>query len=978
LIARHRELSMLDECLESACSGQAAVAVIRGEAGIGKTRLAETMIDRARRSDVRVVVGHCTPVSGGELPFGPFVQMLTQVAAAPGGLEETTGGTWDELKSVLTVSGRPSDVAAPDVGLERSRLFTSVLWALQHLGESQPVMAVIEDIHWADSSSLDLLNYLARTAAQKRLLVLLTCRDEALSGSPATRKAVVDLSRAGMSRQIQLHPLSPDQVRELLAASDVSLQPAEYERVVDLSDGNPFLALELATHDGIDGAEPLRELLLGPIDELPDDARSALHVAAVLGQYIPHSVLEHAVEDTTGNVAATLRLLTERGFLVHGSERYHFRHAILRESVVRSMLHGEQTAAHRAAVRGIRLARLDEVPAGLAQLAHHLVGAEDHPAALVAVMSASDYAQRVFAFAEARRHLSVAREVLWSRVDRPEELIGLTYQDLLCREAEMARWAGQPSAAAALLREGIPATAAQGVDRARLEHELGETLWAAGDPAASLAAYRRGVTALGAGPDDPGLRVRLLEALARGQIVTGQYDEARVSAQRAITVAEQAGTPRDALQARVTLATTTARLGELETGTAQLRQCLAEALAINAFQAVVRCFGNLAFLNSTAGRLGAVLEIGAEAARTCRPFGPLLLVAPTLAENWVHALVATGRWDEADELAQRLEQEWTAEGMALALHLQLALIPAARGDDVGFQREMAIIEDVARRDDPYGLHGVTSARAEHLLWQGQPAEALRITRDTLDVLADQQDTGLVISMCSLALRAHADLVAARADRVLGEQTRDETARLLAIAEDAARGDGQTLDVAYLAVCEGEAARASMRPAVDEWSAAVAAWEQLECPYPAAYARWRQAEELFGAQARAQGTRAMASALQAATSLRCRPLEQSLRTLARHAGVSTDSLVDEQPEVAASSVPTSTGLPVPLTPRELDVLRLLTQGCSNQQIARRLFIAESTASVHVSHILAKLGVSNRLQAAAAAHRFGLFPVDDEQV
>src|SRR4051794_7229627 len=193
LIARHRELLMLDACLESACSGQATVAVIRGEAGVGKTRLAETMIERARRSDVLVVVGHCTPVSGGELPFGPFVQMLSQIAAAPGGLDDTAGATWDQLKAVLTVSGPSSGVAAPDVGLERSRLFTSVLWALDHLGGSQTVMAVIEDIHWADSSSLDLLNYLARTAAQKRLLVLLTCRDEALARNPVTRRAVRDL-----------------------------------------------------------------------------------------------------------------------------------------------------------------------------------------------------------------------------------------------------------------------------------------------------------------------------------------------------------------------------------------------------------------------------------------------------------------------------------------------------------------------------------------------------------------------------------------------------------------------------------------------------------------------------------------------------------------------------------------------------------------------------------------------------------------
>ena len=177
-------------------------------------------------------------------------------------------------------------------------------------------------------------------------------------------------------------------------------------------------------------------------------------MAAVLGEYIPHEVLEKAIESTGGDVAGTLRLLTERGLLVAGADRYDFRHAILRESVVREMLHSEQTAAHRAAVQGVRLSRRDGLPAGLAQLAHHLVAAGDYADALPTVMSAADHARSVYAFAEARRQLSVAREELWDRVDDPEALSELSYDELLRLEAEMARWAGEPSAAAELLRAG--------------------------------------------------------------------------------------------------------------------------------------------------------------------------------------------------------------------------------------------------------------------------------------------------------------------------------------------------------------------------------------------------------------------------------------------------------------------------------------------------------------------------------------------
>jgi tetratricopeptide (TPR) repeat protein len=891
LIDRQPELRLLGACLTSASSGRAAVVLIRGESGMGKSRLAETLIEQARRSEMLVALGHCTPVSGGELPFGPFVEMLSQIAGAPDSLERVTDATWELLRTVLTVSGPKYSVAPPDVGLERSRLFTSVLRVFHDLGERQPVVAVVEDIHWADSSSLDLLNYLVRTAGKERLLLVLTFRDDAAVRDPNTRRGIGELRRTDVSRDIHLKPLTANQVRQLLATSAVRLPRKQHNKVIDLCDGNPFIALELAAHDQIEGGptEALRQALLGPVDELPDDARFALQVAAVMGQYIPHEVLENSIESTGGNVGAILRLLTGRGLLIAGPERYVFRHAIVRESVVGEMLHSELRAAHLAAVQGIRLSGRDGVPSGLAQLAHHLVAAGEYVAALPVVMSAAGYARGVYAFAEARRQLSVAREVLWNRVDDPEGISGLSYHDLLCREAEMARWAGQPSGAAKLLRTGISTAPPVGLERARLEHELGEALWAAGDPAASLASYERSAAALGTEPGEPALRARVLAAVARGLTLTGQYERGWVAAERAIALAAESGATREELQARITLAIVIARQGDLERGVAQLRQCLSEALAADAFEAVVRCFGNLAFIHSTAGRLGDVREIAAEGARTCQRFGPLLLVAPTLVENWVHALVATGRWDEAGELAHELQQQWAAEGMALALHLQLARIAAARGDSASFERQMSIIERFARPDDPYALHDLTAARVENLLWQGDADEAYRIARESLGHLADQQDAGLVVSTCALALRAHADLVTSRADRVIRESATRETAQLLSTAQDAARSDTGALGHAYLLLCEAEAARASMTQSAGPWTEVAVEWQLLECPYPAAYAQWRQAEELFGARARAQGTRALAAALHTATTLGCVPLENALRTLARHAGVSPDAL-----------------------------------------------------------------------------------------
>ena len=448
LIARQRELQVLEACLSSARSGRASIALIRGESGIGKSRLAEAMVQQAGQEGVFVALGHCTPVSGGELPFGPFVEMLSGIGSARSALDGAGGTPWELLRTALSVSSHTSGLSSPDTGLERSRLFTSVLWVLHELGEQEPVLLVVEDIHWADPSSLDLLNFLARTASQERLMLVVTCQDEPLAGDADARRAVRDLARAPMAREVRLAPLTSAQVRELLSASDVQLPMGEFDRLVDLCDGNPFIALELARLDTIAGgrSEALRRALLGPVDDLPDDARFALHVAAVLGDSIPHEVLENAIELSVGGVAASLRLLVERRLLVEGSERYEFRHTILRESVLGEMLRSERTAAHRAAVRGLREAGPDRSADGLAQLAHHLVAAGDHLEALPAVLAAADFARRIYAFAEARHQFSVARDVLWRRVEDPEQLGGLTRADLLRREAEMARWAVSPPA----------------------------------------------------------------------------------------------------------------------------------------------------------------------------------------------------------------------------------------------------------------------------------------------------------------------------------------------------------------------------------------------------------------------------------------------------------------------------------------------------------------------------------------------------
>ena len=430
-----------------------------------------------------------------------------------------------------------------------------------------------------------------------------------------------------------------------------------------------------------------------------------------------------------------------------------------------------------------------------------------------------------------------------------------------------------------------------------MELGLAEAQWAAGDPAAALAACERSEAALETVPGEPALRARVLAAIAGGLVMTGQYDRGRAVAERAIVLADESGATRSQLQARITLATAIARQGDLHVGVAELRQCLSEAVGGDAFKAVVRCYGNLAFLHAAAGRLGEVLEIATEGARRPAEVRPPALVAPTLAENWVHALVATGRWDEAAEVAHDLQQQWAAEGMALALHVQLAQVAAARGSETDFERQMSIIDGFARPDDPYTVHDVTAARAEHLLWQGDADEAHRITRARW-TSSPTKDGGLVVSMCSLALRAHADLVTSRADRLLSSRP-PETAQPLAAARRRPGRDRRPGP--RLPACVRRRPPAPHYPfglRLDAGRRGMAAGRLRPSGglRPVATGRGPVRRP-----ARAQGTRALATALQTATHRRA-PLEDTPLTLATCRGGQRKTSKEPTAETAAPAPP----------------------------------------------------------------------------
>jgi DNA-binding CsgD family transcriptional regulator len=260
-------------------------------------------------------------------------------------------------------------------------------------------------------------------------------------------------------------------------------------------------------------------------------------------------------------------------------------------------------------------------------------------------------------------------------------------------------------------------------------------------------------------------------------------------------------------------------------------------------------------------------------------------------------------------------------------------------------------------------------RAALAIWQDQLDEARAAVREGLEWLADAEGEDFFRELLSLGLRAEAD----RAERAHARRAPAEAqtarqvgaallARLRQLVNQATAPEPET--TAHTALGRAEATRLEGHSDPKRWAAAATRWEELDQPYPAAYARWRQAEALLGGRGpRAEATSALRCAHQTSQRLGAAPLRRELEALARRARIDLAEPIGEPAPVRPAE-------PFGLTPREREVLELVAEGRTNRQIGQALFISAKTVGIHVSNILAKLGVTSRVEAAAVAHRGGL--------
>ncbi|QDN60309.1 MULTISPECIES: helix-turn-helix transcriptional regulator [unclassified Streptomyces] len=970
-IGRDDELARLTGVLDRARAGTPRAVVLSGDAGVGKTRVLTEAAAHATRTGMTVLTGHCVDLGDVGLPYLPFTEILGVLGA-----DERFADALAAHPAVERLLGSGSGTDT-DTG-SRLRLFEGVAGLLADAADITPLLLVLEDLHWADQSSRDLLRFLlSRGVLQNptpgspthHLALFASYRSDDLHRRHPLRPLLAELARLPSVDRLELRPMADAEVARLVRALRTdALSDTTVRRIVDRAEGNAFYAEELlaALPGDLDPAAPampsgLADLLLIRIEQLSDTAQQVLRTAAVAGRRVEHDLLRDAVQLPEEELESALREAVGRQLLVPGDDAtYSFRHALAREAVYADLLPGERVRLHGAFAK--LLAGRGHTAESAAERAHHSRESHDLADALTASLEAADHAHRVGAPAEELHHVEAALE-LWPAVDpgaRPRKGDPVT---LTLRASAAAAHAGETHRAVSLTRAAL-ARAGSDADSelaARVRYTLAGNLMRVDS---LKAAFTYSSEALAMIPAEPPSHTWVWAAATHVMAARymGHDEDAERVARQALRTAEElrlADAQADLIISLVGLEDHNRRTAE---GRERLRQARDLARRAGNVSVEMRALFNLAIGAYESGALDECLTWLAEGLERANRSG--LVSSPYALElRYLQSLIlyTLGRWDECARAATvDAERLPPAGGFAVGPALYVAL---ARGEEGAAERARALL------DGPFDwmatlVAGIVLTDAAAL--RGDPEGAVASVRATLASLSDGSGNGrpdIGVRLAALALSAVAD--AAVELRLTGDgagarRWADLATELVEVARStAAKGEDGSRQgpegLAWLARAEAEWLRAHSGPEVAAWEQAVAAFDYGD-PYELARCERRLAEALLVADRREEAAERARAARDTAVRLGAVPLREELDTLIRR-GRLADS------PSAADRVPA-------LTARESDVLRLLARGRTNRQIGEELFITGKTASVHVSNILAKLGASGRTEAVAIAYREGL--------
>ena len=962
-VGRVAELDQLDTALDALPQRGTATVLIAGDAGMGKSRLIQEFCVRARARGALVGIGTCSPAEGGGLPYGPIVGVLRDIARQLGPADGTV---------MLDF--------APENGLVKTKLFEALLQSVGALAQRSPMVLVFEDLQWADSASIEVIDFLTRNLGDHAALLLASYRSDEVEGLGGPRRLLGELGRHSRVSQIELSGLDRSEIAALLAG--IVGGPPDWtlvDAVLSRSGGNPFFAEELtAARHAKALPVALRNVAMMRIERLSPQAQQVAAVAATAGGSIHHRLLSAATRIDADELDVAVSETVELKVLVadRGVDSFRFRHALLREAVYEALLPGERARLHRS----VALALMQHPELGAAgpghaamELADHWWEAGDWSESLRASVAAADAAVAIIAMPQAHAYFERALTAANRIPTDSRAWLGLDRIDLLMKTADAAYASGEIQRSINVAHDALNAlNPTTDPRRAAVCYTmLFRNAWDVGDTREAFDALGKAAALLP--PDMPSTELAgVLAEQARSLMLTDDYDQAVPKAREAIATARAVGARVAEGHATNTLGVCLFDQGETEQGLALVRRSLVIATEVANPNQLDRAYNNLMYIFNQSARLEEAAQLV-----FANDDDSDLMVGVRLSsagQDSAEALIRLGRLEEAEDLLQQIPERGTGS-CAFGPYGVRAMLAVRRGR-LDQAADLLMMAEVASG----GLDSLKAnawfhiLRAELHLERGEPRAAIDEAERALTIAVGSDDVLYMLEMHALRLRGIADdLDDARAmqrrfdlDKVQGLATDVlNEVDVIITARSARRVVVFPRMIAIVALCRAEASRVT-GPDPDLWRAAAASWDAAHEPLAAAYCRWREAEYLLGARLdRRSAVESAQLAWQAASEAGSPLLIARIERLAERARITLTAA-----QQAITSTTHSAADDLGLTPREIEVLAQLAKGRTDRQIAEELFISKKTASVHVSNLLRKLDAASRIEAAEIGQRAAL--------
>ena len=937
LFGRERELAETDVALAAAAAGTPQALLVGGDAGIGKTSLLGGIKSRARAAGFVVLEGHCLDIESGE-SLAPVREALQAYV---------TGAPPDALTPVVR---RLSPWLSANVQPSGLNPIIDLRLAVDEVSGIAPLVLVLEDLHWADQSTQDFAVTMARTM-QGAMLLVLTYRTDDLTRRHPVRKALMDIGRCVGSRRLELGPLDRAGIAGIIESATGSAEPAYVGTVLARSEGNPLYAEELLAGGSSGVPAPLSDLLLARVEALSDHARDLLRLASVGGSRIDPAMIGRAAGAEAVEVEACLREAIDANVLSSTDANLDFRHGLLQEAVYDDLMPEERARMHAQFAAALQ-DRIDPArppdAAALGQMARHWFEAHELAKAFAASVRAGS-AVRGFHTPEGLAHLERAL-ALWNRMDDPEGAAGMPKADLLRLLARSSTSEPNPERSLRFIREALRLLEPDG-DRllasrvystyAEMCNELSDDL---GHREAAIKALE-----LADGPATPELAAALR---MRGWLYAraGDAQGALDHADRAVSVAREVGSVDDEAGALYLAGQVLFESGECRAGLARIREAIAVARDGGFARLSDEFQASLAWWLMVVGETDAGISAALEGRRNALA-GGFPSEAGFNGEQLVDAWRLQGRLDEADLLLDELHEGGMDE---LRWRMMRVAQLVARGEFLAaLPLELENMELLDKRAVPYGGFDVIR-QVDLFCGLGDVSRALAIVQRHLAATADTDSVVEQAMFARAAFIALTEAATAGTDVPTGltEQcTLIQQGAVTGVVEgELARGHAacDALLASALAHTLAGTSDATRWRAAEEVAARIGAYHALR-------PQMGLAQALLDTGERDEARLLLLESWQSAHDMGARWFESQVAALARRNRIATAEIETLPRQLAA------------LTPREREVLDVLATGATNRVIAERLFISEKTVSVHVTNLLAKLGKSNRGEAAALARQ-----------